>query len=144
VRTTGNANLARGHHQELTTLDRFSVFLEYGIEVFDFSLKGYSWEPKEDDAGVDKALVEDQLAEIAVGDYQYPSLFPGDRQDVLIGKTRRVVLRDGLNIMAKLAKVRDQPEVGTLVEQEFHRGTSDRAPFGRLGETSSPVTMARA
>ena len=25
--TTGHANLARGHHKELTTLERFSVFL---------------------------------------------------------------------------------------------------------------------
>jgi hypothetical protein len=47
--------------------------------------------------------------------------------------------------MAKLAKMGNQPEIGALVEQEFHAGVaSDRAPFGGFGETSSPVTIAFA
>jgi hypothetical protein len=37
-----------------------------------------AWEPKEDDAGMGELLVEDQLAEIAVGDHQNPSFLPGD------------------------------------------------------------------
>jgi hypothetical protein len=141
---TSYADLARGHHQELTTLQRFSVLLEYGIEVFDFRLQGCSGEPKEDDAGVGELLVEDQLAEIAVGNHQHPSLLPGDGQDIRIGKTGRIVVRDSLNVMSELAKVGNQPEVGALVEQEFHSAASDRAPFGGFGETSSPVTMALA
>ncbi len=120
------------------------MFLQYSIEVFKLGLQVGSWEPKEDDAGVDESLVENQLAEIAVSDHQNPSLCPGDGQDVRIGKTRRIVARDGLNVMAELAKVGNQPEVGALVEQEFHRAASERAPFGGFGETSSPVTMARA
>jgi hypothetical protein len=44
--------------------------------------------------------------------------------------------------MAKLTKVGNQSEVSALVEEEFHRATSERTPFGGFGETSSPVTMA--
>ena len=50
--TACNANLARGHHQELTALKLLSVFIEYHIEVFNFGLQGSSWKPKENDAGV--------------------------------------------------------------------------------------------
>jgi hypothetical protein len=107
ARMTGDANLARGHHQERPTLKRFSVFLEDGIKLFDFRLKGCSGEPKEDDAGVAELLVEDQLAEIAVSNHQDPSLLPGDSQDIRIGKTRRIVARDGGHVMAELAKVRN-------------------------------------
>jgi hypothetical protein len=64
-------------------------------------------------------LVEDKLAEIAVGDDQNPSLFPGDCEDVLIGKTRRIVTRDDMNVMSELAKVRNKSEVSALVEEEF-------------------------
>jgi hypothetical protein len=49
--------------------------------------------------------LEDRLAEIAVGNDQNPSLFPGDFKDILIGKTRRIVTRDGLNVMPEMAKV---------------------------------------
>jgi hypothetical protein len=47
-----NANLARGHHQELATLKIISVFREHGIEVIDLGLQLSSWEPKENNAGV--------------------------------------------------------------------------------------------
>jgi hypothetical protein len=88
--------------------------------------------------------LEDKLTEIAVDDDQNPSLFPGDFKDVFIGKTRRIVTRDNVNVMSKLTKVRNKPEVGALVEQEFHRAASERTPFGGFGETSSPVTSACA
>src|SRR5918999_6412454 len=88
--------------------------------------------------------MEDKLAEIAVGDDQNPSLFPGDFKDILIGKTRRIVTRDDLNVMSELAKVRNKPEVGALVEQEFHRAASARPLSRGFGETSSPVTSACA
>ena len=73
-----------------------------------------SWEPKENDAGVGESLLEDKLAEIAVGDDQNPLLFPGDFKDVRIGKTRRIVTRDDLNVMSELAKVGNKSEVGAL------------------------------
>jgi hypothetical protein len=89
-------------------------------------------------------LLEDKLAEIAVGDDQNPSLFPGDFKDVFIGKTRRIVTRNNVNVISELTKVRNKPEVGALVEQEFHRAASERTPFGGFGETSSPVTISFA
>src|ERR687895_1054709 len=88
--------------------------------------------------------MEDKLAEIAVCDDQNPFLFPGDFKDTLIGKTRRIITRDGLNVMSELAKVRNKSEVGALVEQEFHRAASARPPFRGFGETSSPVTISLA
>jgi hypothetical protein len=65
-RTTGNANPAGNHDQELATLKLGSVFLKHGIEVFDFGVQGSAGKPKEDDTGMDKFLVKDQLAEIPV------------------------------------------------------------------------------
>jgi hypothetical protein len=112
--------------------------------MLDLGLQLGSRKPEEHDAGVDESLVEDQLAEIAVSHHQHPTLCPGDGQDILIGKTMRIVARDDLNVMAELAKVGNQPEVGALVEQESHKAASERAPFGGFGETSSPVTIAFA
>jgi hypothetical protein len=88
--------------------------------------------------------LENKLAEIAVGHDQNPSLFPGDFKDVFIGKTRRIVTRNNANVISELTKVRNKPEVGALVEQEFHRAASERTPFGGFGETSSPVTISFA
>jgi hypothetical protein len=47
--------------------------------------------------------------------------------------------------VTELAERGDEAEVGALVEQEPHRGgASEATPFGGLGETSSPVTIAFA
>jgi hypothetical protein len=78
ARTTGNANLARGHNQELSALKLLSVFLEHSIEVFDFGLQGSSWKPKENDAGVDEFLVKNQLTKIAISNDQNTLFFSGD------------------------------------------------------------------
>jgi hypothetical protein len=43
-----------------------------------------------------------ELAEIAVSDEQNPWLFPGDFKNILIAKTMRIVMRDGLNVMSEL------------------------------------------
>jgi hypothetical protein len=76
---TGHANLAGGHHQEFAALKRLSVFLQHGIELVNLRLKGCSWEPKVDDTGMGELLVENQLAEIAIGHHQNPSLCLSDR-----------------------------------------------------------------
>ena len=65
-------------------------------------------------------MVKDKLAEIAVGNDQNPSLFPGDFKDVFIGKTRRIVTRDDLNVMSEMAKARNKSEVGARLVGEFH------------------------
>ena len=93
---------------------------------------------------VGESLVEYQLPEISISNHQNPSLLPSDDQDILIGKTRRIISRNGLSVMAKLAKAGHQPEVGALVEEEIHRLASERAPLGGCGETSSPFTRAWA
>jgi hypothetical protein len=49
-----------------------------------------------------------------------------------------------VNVMPELAKVRNKSEVSALVQKEFHRAASERAPFGGFGETSSPVTISFA
>jgi hypothetical protein len=56
--------------------------------------------------------MEYQLAEIPIGKEQNALLVPGCRQDILIRKTRRVLARDGRHVMAKRAKVGNQPEIG--------------------------------
>jgi hypothetical protein len=75
--------LARAHHQELATGKLTGVFLQHGPEVFDLGLQGRTWQPEEEDAAVGDALVENQLAEVAVGNDQDPLLPPGGRKHVL-------------------------------------------------------------
>ena len=86
--TIGNANPAGGYHQKRAALEFLSVFIEHPVELFDLSLQGSAWKPKEQDAGVGEVLLEDELPEITVGNDQNPLLGPGDCQDILIGKTR--------------------------------------------------------
>src|SRR5207237_3308219 len=128
--TTCNATPAGSHHQELAAFEFVRVFLKHGIEVFNFGLQGRSWKSKENDSGMGKFLVKDQFAEISVSDDQSTRLFPCDCQDILIGKTRRIIARDSSNVMAKLTKVRHQSKVSALVEEEFHSAASERTPFG--------------
>ena len=89
-------------------------------------------------------MVKDQFAEIPISDDQNTHLFPGDGQDILIGKTRRIMARDGCNVMAEMAQVRNKAKIGALIKEELHSAASERAPFGGFGETSLPVTMAWA
>ena len=92
-----------------------------------------------------KSLIEDQLAEIAIGNDEDPLLLTGNRQDILIGKTMRVIARDSGNVMAEASKVWDQSKVSALIKEEFHTsGASERAPLGGFGVTSSPMTIALA
>jgi hypothetical protein len=60
--------------------------------------------------------VEDELTEVTISNDQNPLLFLGDFKHVLIGKTWRIVTRDGGNVMSKLAKVRNKSIVGALIE----------------------------
>ena len=89
VRTASNTNPAGTDHHKCTGLKRLSVFIQRPVELFDFGLQGGAWKPKEDDASVGKALLEDQFAEIAVGNDENPLLVPGDGQHILIGKPVR-------------------------------------------------------
>jgi hypothetical protein len=75
-----------GYDYELAGREVDSVFLQRLIQMFDLRLQLGSGKPEKQDAGVGKALVEDQLAEIAVGNDQNSLLLPGDRQEVLIRK----------------------------------------------------------
>jgi hypothetical protein len=121
------------------------MLLQHGIELFDFCLQGSAWEPKEDDASVSEAPVEDQLAEIAIGNHENALLSLRDCENLLISKAVWVVLGNSRDIVAKLAKMRDEAKVSTLVEEKSHTGVaSETALFGGFGETSSPVTIAFA
>jgi hypothetical protein len=144
-RATGNPNVARRHNDELSGRQLVRLILERLIQVFDLGLQLGPGKPEKQHASVGKSLVEDQLAEIAVGNDEDALLLPGDRQHVLIGKTRRIVSRDGRDVVAEASKVVHKAEIGALVEEEFHTsGASVRAPLGGFGETSSPVTIAFA
>ena len=139
-----NAYLAGGHDQKLTTLKFLSVVSQRRRQLFDFGLQRSSGKSKENDASVGEPLVKDKLAEIAVSNEQNPLRSPGDCQDILIGKTRRIIAGDDVHVMAELAKVRNKSEVSALIQKEFHRAASERAPFGGFGETSSPLTISFA
>ena len=119
--------------------------LQYGIKMFDFGLKGTSGQPEEDDASMGEALVEDQLPEIAIGNHQNALLVAGNRKDILVSKAVWVVLGDSRDVVAEVAKMRNEAKVSALVEEESHTGVaSETALFGGFGKTSSPVTIAFA
>ena len=142
---TGNTNVARCHNHELAGRQVIGMVLERLIQMFDFRLQLCTGKPEKQDPGVRQSLVEDQLAEIAIGNDQNSLLLPGNRQDGLIRQTMREIARDGGNVVSEVSKVIDKAEISALVKQEFHTsGASVRAPLGGLGETSSPVTMALA
>ena len=44
---TGNANPARTHHHKRTGLNRFSVLIQYLVELFDLNWEGGTGKPKE-------------------------------------------------------------------------------------------------
>ena len=118
--------------------------MECPIELFNLGLQGSARKPEEDDAGVGEALLKDELAEIAVGNDQNPSLLPGDCQNILIGKTVWVVTGDGLNVMSERLQVGNQSEISALVKKEVHKVASGRVPLGGFGETSSPARISLA
>jgi hypothetical protein len=128
---TGNTNPARTHHHKRTGLKRLSVCIQDLSELFDFGLQGSAWKPKEDDAGVSKAVLEDQLAEIAVCNQENPLLVPGDGKHICIGKPVGIVAGDRGHVMAKLLQVKDESEISALVEEEFHRAASVRGEAHR-------------
>jgi hypothetical protein len=141
---TGNANPAGTHHDECAAFQLLRVFFQNPVELCDFGFQGSAWKPKEYDACESEALLENQLAKIPVCNKENPLRFPGDCKHVFIGKTRGIIAGDSGNVMSKLVQVGNQSKVSALVEQKFHRAASDRVPFGGLGETSSPVTIAFA
>jgi hypothetical protein len=65
---------------------------------------------------VSQFLLEDQLAEVTVGNDQNSLLFPGYFKDVLVGETVGEIPRDCLNVVSEILKVRDKPEISALVE----------------------------
>ena len=144
-RSTGNPNLAERNDHKLPGRQLVTALLQRLIQMFDLGLQLGPGKSEKQDAGVGKALVEDQLAEIAIGNDQNSLLLPGNRQDVLIREAWRVVARDGRHVMAEASKVGNEAKVSALIKQELHTsGASERAPFGGFGETSSPVTIAFA
>jgi hypothetical protein len=84
--------------------------------VLDLGFETGSRKPEENDASVSQFLLEDQLAEVAVGDDQNSLLFPGYLKDVLVGKTVGEIPRDCLNVVSEILKVRDKPEISALIE----------------------------
>jgi hypothetical protein len=88
--------------------------------------------------------MKNQLPEIAIGNDQNALLLPGDRKHVLISKAGQEI-EGNAGHRSHVRADGNQPEISALIEEELHRGVaSDTAPFGGLGETSSPVTTAFA
>jgi hypothetical protein len=145
ARSTGNTNVSRRHNDELAGRQLVRVLLHRLIQVLNLGLQLGPRKPEKQDARVRKALVENQLSEIAVGNDEDPLLLSGNRQHVLIRKTWRIIAGDGWNVVAEVSEVVDKAKVSALIKEKFHTsGASERAPLGGFGETSSPVTIALA
>jgi hypothetical protein len=101
MRTTCNTDTAGSDHQELAALKVSSVFRKHRCKVFDFGVQGSAGQAKENDTGMGKLLVENQLTEILVSDHENAVFAPGDGQDILIRKTGRILAGDRNHIMAQ-------------------------------------------
>ena len=110
-RSACNPNVARRHNEEFSGRQLVSVILQCLIQMLDLGLQLGPGKPEKQDAGLRHSLIEDQLAEIAVGNDQDPLLSPGNRQDVLIRKAMRVIPGDGCNVVAEGSKVVDKAEL---------------------------------
>jgi hypothetical protein len=88
---TGNPNVPWRDNDKPAGPQLVSVFLQRFIEVFGLRLQLGPGHPKKQHARVCKALIENQLSEIAIGNDEDPLLLTGNRQDVLIRKAVRVI-----------------------------------------------------
>ena len=91
LRSTCNADVARRHNDELAGRQFISVLPQRLIQMFDFGLQLGPRKPEKQHASVGEALIENQLAEIPVGNNQNSLFLAGDRKDILVGKTMGVV-----------------------------------------------------
>jgi hypothetical protein len=81
--------------------------LECLIQMIDLGQQLGPRKPEKQHASVGKSLVENQFTEIPVGNNEDPLLLPGDRKNILVGKTMGVVSGDGRNVVAEISKVVD-------------------------------------
>ena len=84
MRTASNATPAGTDHHQRTSLKRLSVFIQRPVDLFNFAWQGSAWTPTKDDPGVGKALLENQLAEVAVCNHENPLLVSGDGKHIFI------------------------------------------------------------
>ena len=111
LRSTCNADVARRHNDELAGRQFISVLPQRLIQMFDFGLQLGPRKPEKQHASVGEALIENQLAEIPVGNNQNSLFLAGDRKDILVGKTMGVISGDGRNVVAEGSKVVDKAKV---------------------------------
>jgi hypothetical protein len=115
-RSTSNANVSRRHNDKLAGRQLVRVFLQRLIQVLSLGLQLGPRKPEKQDARVRKPLVKDQLSEIAVSNDEDPLLLSGNRQDVLIRQTMRVISGDGRNVVAKASKMVDKASTHDLLK----------------------------
>jgi hypothetical protein len=70
--------LAERNNHKLPGRQLITALLQRLTQMFDLGLQLGPGESEKQDAGVGKALVEDQLAEIAIGNDQNSLLLPGN------------------------------------------------------------------
>ena len=88
TRTASNTNPGGTDHHKCTSLKRLSVFIQRPVDLFNFGWQGSAWQPKKDDPGVGKALLEDELAEVAVCNDENPLLVSGNGKHIFIASQR--------------------------------------------------------
>jgi hypothetical protein len=79
VGASRNANVPRRHNHEFAGHELITMLLQRLIQMLDLGLRLFPRKPEEQHAGVGKALVENQLAEIAVGNDEVSSIIAVSR-----------------------------------------------------------------
>lgn len=120
VRPVGDANVVVRHNEKLAPQQVFFMLRQHTFELAGFLRQAEFRQPQKDDAGVPEAFLEYKLTEIQIRHNEYSLLPSRNIQHVSIRHAVRVVPRNGRYVVTKIAKKRDKPEVGALIEQKLH------------------------
>jgi hypothetical protein len=104
ARSTGNANVAGSTTTNFAAANSSGMFPRCLIQVLDLHLQLGIRKPEEQNPSVSKALMEDQLFEIAISNDENPLLAQCNSEDVIIRKTKRVIARDRGHVGAEASK----------------------------------------
>ena len=97
-----------------------SILRDYLAEPISLEFHIGLIQPKKDDTRVRIAEMDGEFAEIAVAGDENALLAQGNRKDLFIGQSGRIILPDRGHIVRAVAQERRQAKVGALIEKKFH------------------------
>ena len=85
-------------------------------------------ESEQEDSCVRVSQTNDEITEVEITGDQYPLLFVGNGEDILVRQAVRILSTDSGCIIAERQEMRDQAGISALVEQKPHAETRVALP----------------